>query len=387
MQPKPPLLFHCQHSMGMGHLVRAFQLVEALTEDFHVVFLNGGRFPGNTDSPRAVEVVDLPALGMDASGALVSLDARYSTEEAQRLRRAAVLDTFRRLSPGVVIAEMFPFGRKKFSGELLPLLEEARGRTPAPVILCSLRDILVSSRHDQQHHDERAAQCINRYFDAVLVHADPAFARLEETFRPSTGLRKPVIYTGFVAPRASSAGAAREPRVMVSAGGGIAGKALIETALAAQRLLWPAQAIPMTLVCGPFLPQADQASLRRIAHDTPGAQLLSTLPELRSHLARASASVSQCGYNTAMDILSSGVPALVVPYSEGMENEQSNRARRLAQLGLLKVLEPAALTGPRLARELAALQGFTPAVTALNLDGAATTAREVRALHRARTES
>ena len=74
---------------------------------------------------------------------------------------------------------------------------------------CSLRDILVSGREDQRAYDDRARALADAHLDAVLVHCDPRFARLEETFRPSTPLTVPIHYTGFVAGRDAGAGGAR----------------------------------------------------------------------------------------------------------------------------------------------------------------------------------
>ena len=47
-------------------------------------------------------------------------------------------------------------------------------------------------------------------------------------------------------------------------------------------------------------------------------------------LYHAAASVSLCGYNTALDVLQSGVPAVLVPFDNGGEVEQSLRAEALA---------------------------------------------------------
>ena len=60
-------------------------------------------------------------------------------------------------------------------------------------------------------------------------------------------------------------------------------------------------------------------------------------PTSRTSSAGARASISQCGYNTALDLLRTRVPALVVPYATPEEDEQTRRARRLEQLGVLKV--------------------------------------------------
>jgi predicted glycosyltransferase len=98
------------------------------------------------------------------------------------------------------------------------------------------------------------------------------------------------------------------------------------------------------------------------------------VPDLGAELRTASASVSQCGYNTALDVLRAGVPALVVPFADEGEDEQLRRAGRLERLGAVRVLEPSRLSGPALAAELDALRSFRPRRLALDLDGARTTA-------------
>ena len=126
MHYKPVLFFYCQHSLGMGHLVRALTLAEALAERFAVVFLNGGRFPENTPPLQSIEVINLPPLGMSEDNQLYSQDSQYSLVEAHALRRQMILTTFNEYQPQVIFIELFPFGRKKFAGELLPLLKAAQ---------------------------------------------------------------------------------------------------------------------------------------------------------------------------------------------------------------------------------------------------------------------
>src|SRR4051812_25716356 len=118
MKQRTTLLFYCQHSLGMGHLVRSLALVAALQKRFRVVFLNGGRLPKKIRTPEGVEVVNLPPLGLSPEGKLVSRDRRRTVERAQHLRRRIILETYRTLRPQVVFVELFPFGRKKFAGEL-----------------------------------------------------------------------------------------------------------------------------------------------------------------------------------------------------------------------------------------------------------------------------
>lgn len=382
MNNRPTLLFYCQHSLGMGHLVRAFHLTHALAERFSVVFLNGGQFPEGFTPPAHVGLINLPPLAMDDKSQLVSLDARYTLAQAKDQRRRILLDTLERFRPDVIVIELFPFGRKKFADEIVPLLQAA-SRTPLsrPLVFCSLRDILVASRHDQKRHDDRAADLVGRYFDGVLVHTDPRFARLEETFHPSRPLDVPVHYTGFVTAEANQRTAlARNANTIVSAGGGMVGYELLKAAIGAQRLLWREHASPMQLVAGPFLPEAEWQALHRDADGCAGIEIIRSVPNLGAEFYQASASVSQCGYNTAMDILSSGVPALVVPFAAGREDEQMNRAERLARLGLLKVLPADQLSSTSLANAIRDLRSFRPAPLQLNLQGASTTSALIQSL-------
>ena len=86
---RPTVLFYCQHSLGLGHLVRSFALAGALAERFRVVLLNGGRLPRGLPTPPGVEIVSLPPLGMTVDGALVDDEAA----RGERVR-AALLDGY-----------------------------------------------------------------------------------------------------------------------------------------------------------------------------------------------------------------------------------------------------------------------------------------------------
>ncbi len=366
------LFFYCQHSVGIGHLVRSSALAARLADAFDVVFLNGGAVPPGLPFPSAVERVDLPPLGMRDDGTLVSLSPSLDVPGALATRRDTMLRLLRERRPDVVLVELFPFGRRKFGPELLPLLETARsGAIGRPLIVCSLRDLLVNARPNQQAFDDRAGEVCDRHFDLVLVHTDPAFARLEESFRPSMPLRATVEYTGFLTRGDDTTASRPGPRdgVLVSAGGGQVGDALFRAAVAAHDINWPRLGLATTIVAGPFAPAAVVGELQAAASVRAGLTVLPMVPSLAPLLARARASVSQCGYNTALDVLRSRVPALVVPFAAGRENEQSRRADRLVERGLLRALAADAVTPQRLADEIRALLAFTPSSVGLQMDG------------------
>src|SRR5207253_3837860 len=189
--------------------------------------------------------------------------------------------TFHRVQPCAVVVELFPFGRKQFAAELLPLFDAARAAgARRPLLLSSLRDILTTGHRDQVGHDERACTLANRYLDAILVHADPHFARLEDSFRPEQGLRVPVFYTGFVVPgTARRVGPGRTRRLIVSAGGGLAGGPLFRAAVEAHGPLWRRERLRTTVVAGPFLPETDWRALRRGGRGGGGLELRGSVPD------------------------------------------------------------------------------------------------------------
>jgi predicted glycosyltransferase len=378
---RPRLLFHCQQTMGLGHLVRSMHLAEGLAKDFDVTLLNGGPWPGQLPQPSSIDIVHLPPLGLDADYALVSRDARFTVEEAVQLRLSTIQESFRATAPDVLLIELFPFGRRKFASELMSLLEAARSASHAPFVACSLRDILVNSRRNQQRHDDHASEVANEYFDAVLVHADSRFATLEETFRPTVRLRVPVHYTGFVrAPRSRDRGRARERRVLVSAGGGLVGAPLFRAAAEASPSLLGDHGLRTVIVTGPFLPDPVVDELIRRASTAPGLEVVRYLPDLGAEMAASAVSVSQAGYNTTMDILGCTTPAVVVPYGEGREDEQAARALRLERLGALRVLDSSRLSAQTLADAVRDALEWTPRPVPLDLDGRTRTSELLRGL-------
>ena len=98
--------------------------------------------------------------------------------------------------------------------------------TAKPALVTSVRDIL--QERVKAGRNEETVELLNRHFDLVMVHGDPAFATLGRTFP----LRR-VDHRGDRLYRAGGGAAARRHRreqyeVLVSAGGGAAGKLLVE---------------------------------------------------------------------------------------------------------------------------------------------------------------
>ena len=381
---KKRVLFYCQSLLGIGHFIRSRQILFAL-RDFDVRFVYGGEFVPDFDLPAWVEAVYLPALRSDARfEQLYVVDGHHSLPEAQARRKEALLAAFDRFAPDVLLIELFPFGRWKFNFELLPLLDRARDARPDIKIVCSLRDILVR-RPDQARYEAEVCALMNRYFDLLLIHADPRLQRLEETFGSVAGLDCAIRYTGYV----GQTEVCPEPRqdkskthltLLVSAGGGRVGHELITCVLDAEtRLAWNCR---LRILAGPHMPTEQFQDLQKRVAGRSHIILQRHTTQFLNLLRHADLSISLAGYNTCMDILSAGVRALVWPFTEHENGEQALRARKLEQLGYVSVLDPARLAPDYLAAEITrclSLPARAPSI-ALDLQGAPRTAELLTAL-------
>jgi predicted glycosyltransferase len=139
----------------------------------------------------------------------------------------------------------------------------------------------------------------------------------------------------------------------------------------------------MTIVAGPLCPDDTIEQLRAAAAAETGVRIVGTVPDLVEEMLGASISVSQCGYNTALDILQAGLPALVVPFADNGDSEQSDRARRLERMNAVRVLPPSELQPHTLAAAMRATMKFVPDPVAFDLDGGTRSARLIAEFCRA----
>jgi predicted glycosyltransferase len=324
-----------------------------------------------------VQLPPLRAVDLHFSG-LVDARGRPIDEPWRAARRDRLLGLLDDVRPRLLLTEMFPFGRRQLRFELIPLLEAARARTPRPLIVSSVRDVI--NRPGKPGKAAWIVETLRRYFDRVLVHGDPSFLTLEASFPEAARVADMLDYTGYVvAPPPQPAGQSTTPgegrgEVLVSTGGGAVAEPIVEAALAA-RPLSQLETRTWRILAGHNLPEATFSAYRARGGD--GVIFERARPDFLDLLARAELSISQAGYNTVMEVLAAGLPAVVVPFAGGAETEQSLRAGLLEKRGLLTVIEEAGLDGPGLAagidRALARRGTAAPSV-ALATDGAARTA-------------
>ena len=386
MAPGRVLIF-VQHLRGIGHLQRACVLARAMTDDGLSVEVISGGMPVPGIDLAGIPLHQLPPVRSpdDTYTRLVDAAGQTADGSLRRARIRAMLEILQAAKSDALLVEMFPFGRSQIAEEIISLIEAARSAHPRPLIVSSVRDIIATKRSDARY--EEMADHVVRWFDAVLVHGDRGLLPLEESFPPAGRIADILHYTGYVlAPtpaKGTSNTGTHDGEVLVSAGGGAFGAALMWAALDARADPALGRALadaPWRLLTGPNIPDDDAARL--MARAGPGVIVERMRPDFRHLLARARASVSQCGYNTAMEVMEAGTPAVLVPFGQGRQTEQRRRAAALARLGRAEMLAEADLTGPALAAALnrAAARTLRPRESGPGIDmtGAATTARLMR---------
>lgn len=331
-------MIYAQHLLGIGHLQRSLYLATELAHlGFEVELVSGG-MPQALTIPATVELRQLPPVySPDASFSRLLDERGKSIDEKWRSRRKQkLLALFESFSPQVLITETFPFGRRMMRFELVPLLEAAKRSADCVQVISSIRDILQPKT--KPGRNEEICDLIEQYYDHVLVHGDQKIARLTDSFELAWRIGEKVSYSGYICAPGNLVAHAHEgvDEVLVSAGGSATGLDILQTAIAAKPLS-RLNDLRWRILVSPSIEDSQFQVLQQIAGE--GFLIERNRPDFSELLKRARLSISQAGYNTVTDILNSDTAAVVIPYAEADEVEQTMRAQKLQDCGRLVLLK------------------------------------------------
>jgi len=370
------IAYYCQHVLGIGHFHRSLEICRELASHHEVRLIVGG--PPVSGVPKNIELVQLPGLQMDTDFQnLAPCDPHQSLNDVKEQRRTQLFAFFQDFKPDVFLVELYPFGRKAFRFELDPVLKALKKGELAPCkCFVSLRDILVERPNDRERFEDRVITTLNRYFDGLLVHADETIITLGETFNRCADIDIPIHYTGFVTPKSTPqsrekmrrqlALSAEEKLIVVSVGGGNVGEELLAASIAAFTHISGEQDCRMQLFCGPYCPES---LLQQLSLNLPPKVAIDRFStHFPDWLQAADLSISMAGYNTCMNIVQAGIPALVYPFTQN--REQAFRAKRLAKKGSITLLSDTDLMEHSLSNHIINMLGCSRYHADINLDGA-----------------
>ncbi|MHB8244184.1 MAG: glycosyltransferase family protein [Acidimicrobiales bacterium] len=383
------LLLYAHDTYGLGHLRRNLAIAGHLlstSPGLQVVLMSGSPVAELFDIPRGLDIVRLPPVVKVGSEEYRPRDARYGMGLLRRIRSAVMTDVATRLKPDVFLVDHAPQGMR---GELLPVFDALRTYSPATRLVLGLRDIVDDPAVVRQvWNDQGIYETLRTVFDRILVYGSPEILDVTAAYELDSDISEKITYCGYLARRCQGRPIAEETNdgyVLGTAGGGGDGAEILSATLSACASI----GIRSHIVTGPLMAAEERQMLAQQAAADPLASVTDFVADMGAEMAHAGAVVSMGGYNSLTELVSLGIPTVVVPRL-APRVEQLIRARSFARRGVVSVVEP----GPALDERLAA--GLTEALAAgrrkhgssLDLDGLtrvrAALATEARLARRAR---
>lgn len=344
------IMIHCHDSFGIGHLRRSLNLATSLRRQIpscEVLITSGSPCATHFELPDGVDVLKLPSVTKDEAGDYVPRRLGGGLGAIVRMRRRVLLEAFLCFSPDLVIADHQPLG---LCGELTDVLEEAHS-TGVRTFL-GLRDIIdEKAAVDAEWGRPHIRHALTKLYDRIVVYGRQDVFDVRHEYDLEDAIADKLEYTGYIGRPAQISTVRAVPslrsEVLVTVGGGEDGVERVDTYL---ELVEEGQPVwNSCLVLGPLFPQKEVRRVKRRARLLRGLDVHSFHHDIPRLLAQSDAVVSMAGYNSVVEIMQSGKPAVFWPRSFP-RREQLIRAERLELRGLAAcVAEP---TTGKLRREV-----------------------------------
>jgi predicted glycosyltransferase len=351
------ILMYSHDTFGLGHLRRCRTIAHSLVEDFRglqVLIISGATIAGAFDYRSRVDFVKIPSVIKLRNGEYTSMERHIDLNETLRMREAIIRHTAETFQPDIFIVDKEPLGLRGEIENTLSYLK-ARGTT----LVLGLREVMdAPDLLEAEWRKNEVIRKIGLYYDMVLAYGPPDF------YDPLTGLDVPqavrakMKFVGFLQRHLSHAERPdHRPEgdyILVTTGGGGDGADLVHDVIHAYQQD-PTLQHKALIVLGPYMPARKREKLIRKSAGIPLIKMIEFDTHMEDLVAGARAVVAMGGYNTYCEILSFDKPALIVPRVRPRQ-EQLIRARRAAELGLVRMLLPEeAEDALRLAAELKTL--------------------------------
>lgn len=377
------ILIYSHDTFGLGNIRRMLEVARHLVQsstELSVLVVTGSPMLHAFRMPPRVDYVKLPCLSRNAEGRYGARFLDLSLDATVRLRANLIRSTIADFAPDLILVDKKPFG---VEDELSGALGELPSGAARPKLVLLLRDILDSPEATSRVWRKNGCfEAIEAYYDQVLVVGSPDIFDLRREYRFPPFAAAKVHFCGYIARqpgRLSRADARRhlgmhvqQPLVLVTPGGGEDGHALIACYLDALRAVPEAQRPRSHIVCGPEMADAERAALHALAAALPQVSMQDFSDDMMSLIAAADVVLAMGGYNTVCELLTLHKRAVIVPRIKPGQ-EQSIRAERMSDLGLLRMLHPSRLTPASLLAavqaELAADAGPSQHARLHSLDG------------------
>jgi len=338
------VLLYSHDSVGLGHLRRNLAIAGEIAATFprsSMLIVTGSPCATQFQLPDNTDLIKIPSISKDEQGRYIARNFSGPLENALKFRSDMILEAFRSFEPTLLIMDHQLVGLK---GEALRMLREAKDK--GVLTIYGSRDIkdspdVVKSRWD----NDDCRWALNEGYDRICVYGLPDVFDPRVAYAPLLDKVKQLDFTGYLV--RSYTNLVKTPttngrkKVLVTFGGGSDGTERAHKYL--QALAIAPAAWDSHIITGPLM---DDDMKRSIRQQAKKIQPIGSIKIQRFHrnipalLRQVDAVVSMAGYNSCVEILQSGVPAVLLPRSFPRQ-EQLIRATLMAKLGWVAVLPEA----------------------------------------------
>ena len=320
-------LLYSHDTYGLGHFRRCTLLASGLVGDDatnEVLIVTGSPRAHAFPLPERVDTVQLPSATKRDDGSYCPRKLGDDIARLIRLRTELVRAAVLAYRPDVILVDHAPLG---MGGELAPVLNDLRHRRRRPRLVLGLRDVIDDAARVGAMWERDGIWDALDHYDEIYVYGDPRVTTTAQELDLAQRTNATVTHTGYVAPNMPEP-VTDDPFVLVTPGGGGDGQALLRRYLDAVEVGATA-GVRSVVVPGPLLSPRRRAELLVRAARLPSVELIEFSDRMRTLISSATGVVSMAGYNTVVEELAAGTPALLVP-RRTPRLEQHIRATRLA---------------------------------------------------------
>jgi predicted glycosyltransferase len=347
------ILVYSHDGFGLGNIRRMLEITTHLVDrdpEITVLLVSGSAKLHAFRIPARVDYVKLPCIGRSEKGDTVVRSLNIGSEDTVRLRADIIRTAAVRFNPDLILVDKKPFG---LYGELKAALTALRRGKKRPKMVLLLRDILdapdatIRDWEKNGYHD--AIQAL--YDQVLIVGTRELFDAVREYRFPKLTAEK-VRYCGYIErpaptkPREkvrAELGFGDEPMVLVTAGGGADGYAMMKAYLSGLAGRTRECSFRTLVISGPEMPASERDEIVSLAARCARVTVKEFTDDMVSCMNAADLVVSMGGYNTVCELLTLKKEAIIVPRVRPVQ-EQWIRAERMQEMGLLRAIHPDMLT-------------------------------------------
>jgi predicted glycosyltransferase len=131
---------------------------------------------------------------------------------------------------------------------------------------------------------------------------------------------------------------------------------------------------------GAFSPDEVLVKLQQTTKNLDNITIERYTPNFLNYMQQADLSIGMSGYNTTMNILSTGVKAMMMAFQGNNDKEQETRLKKLDNLGRVKMIQPEDLNPEKFAEQIISYLQQSKTELSLNLDGVDNTRKYIKHL-------